>query len=63
MALNWGVIPLAGVPTDGVTKLINAVEEWGRAYQSLATGDRLVVVASDAWTKTGHNMVLVHRLD
>lgn len=62
MCLYRGVTPLPEVPAGDVTKLIQAVETWGRNEKTLATGDRIVVVAAMGWTSTGHNMVLVHEL-
>jgi len=54
MCLYWGVIPLAGAPTDDST---------GRAAGLLAPGDRIVLITGTGLKATAHNMIVVHELE
>jgi len=62
MCLYWGVIPLAGAPTDDSTSLLRHVTEWGRAAGLLAAGDRIVLLTGSDVTGKTHNMIQVHEV-
>ncbi|MBN2024430.1 MAG: pyruvate kinase [Pirellulales bacterium] len=63
MCLYWGVIPLAGVPTDEPGKMMQHVVERIRAAGYLASGDRIVLLAGTGLRATRHNMVVVHEVE
>jgi len=63
MCLYWGVIPLAGAPTDDSVALVRYITERGRAQKLLHTGDRLILIAGAGMTVSRHNMIVVHELD
>jgi pyruvate kinase len=63
LCLYWGVIPLAGAPTDDSAALLRYVVEQGRAADLLHSGDRIVLVAGTGLAVTRHNMIVVHELD
>ena len=62
MCLYWGVIPLAGAPTDDSAALLRHVTDLGRAEGLLDTGDRIVLIAGTGLSVTRHNMIVVHEL-
>ncbi len=62
MCLYWGVIPLAGAPTDDAAKLLRYVTDRGRAAGQLTSGDRIVLITGEATGKT-HNMIQVHEVE
>jgi pyruvate kinase len=62
MCLYWGVIPLAGAPTDDSRQLIQFVVHQGRAEGYFRSGDRIVLVAGSVLHGHGQNMVVVHEL-
>jgi pyruvate kinase len=63
MCLYWGVIPLAGAPTDDKVALLKHVVGWGRANGLLAAGDRVLLLAGTGLAVTAHNLIVVHQLD
>jgi pyruvate kinase len=63
LCLYWGVIPLAGAPTDDSGALLRYVVDRGRAADLLHSGDRIVLVAGTGLAVTRHNMIVVHELD
>jgi len=63
MCLYWGVIPLAGAPTDDSTRLLEHVVDRGRAAGLLAPGDRIVLITGTGLKATAHNMIVVHELE
>lgn len=62
MCLYWGIIPLAGAPTDEPAALVRFVVEQGRAAGYLAPGDRVVLLAGTGLKVTRHNMIVVHQI-
>ncbi|MBN1393759.1 MAG: pyruvate kinase [Pirellulales bacterium] len=62
MCLYWGVIPLAGAPTDDSAALLRYVVELGRAEKLLVPGDRVVLVAGTGLPVSRHNMIVVHQV-
>jgi pyruvate kinase len=63
MCLYWGVIPLESPAVqESPEKLLHSVLEWARSKNALRSGDRLVLVATTDWTKSGKNLLLVHAI-
>ena len=62
MCLYWGVIPLAGAPTEDSTALLCHVVDLGRGEKLLAAGDRVVLVAGTGLAVSRHNMIVVHEV-
>jgi pyruvate kinase len=62
MCLYWGVIPVAGVPTDDGTRLLHYIADHGRDEGLLHPGDRIVLVAGTGLAVTRHNMIVVHEM-
>ena len=62
MCLDWGVIPLLGIPTETNTAILEAVSSWGMQAGMLASGDYVVLVAGTGLQAGSHNGVLVHRV-
>ncbi len=62
MCLYWGVIPLAGAPTEDSTSLLRHVVDLGRGEKLLAAGDRVVLVAGTGLAVSRHNMIVVHEV-
>lgn len=62
MCLYWGVIPIAGVPTDDGTKLLHYIADRSREENLLQPGDRIVLVAGTGLAVTRHNMIVVHEI-
>lgn len=61
MCLYWGVLPLAGTPTDrGPEILLRHIVDWGRANGVLTPGDRVVLITGTGLTMTAHNALVVH---
>jgi len=63
MCLYWGVVPLAGAPTDDPRRLMEFVVHRGKAAGHLAAGDRAVMMAGTGLQATKHNMIVVHQID
>lgn len=63
MCLYWGVIPLAGAPTESPRELVDYVVEQGREVGYLTSGDRVVLLAGTGLHVAEHNMVIVHELE
>jgi pyruvate kinase len=63
MCLYWGVVPLAGAPTEGPRELLQHVVEWGKSSGQLSAGDRLVLIAGTGLAHTAHNMIVVHQVE
>ena len=64
MCLFWGVTP---VHTDTKTvgnpePLLRYVVEWGKRQHVLASGSRIVLIASTNWSDEGHDLMLVHMI-
>jgi pyruvate kinase len=62
LCLYWGVIPLAGVPTENCERMLAAVTEWGRQEGELEPGDYLVLVGGTGIRPDSHNEVIVHQV-
>jgi pyruvate kinase len=62
MCLDWGVIPLADIPTEDNGAILNAVSVWGSQAGMLGSGDYVVLVAGTGLQSGSHNGVLVHRV-
>jgi len=62
MCLYWGVIPLAGAPTNDSAALLRYVVDLGRAEKLLTAGDRIVLVAGTGLSVSRHNMIVVHEV-
>lgn len=62
MCLYWGVIPLAGAPTDDSTALLKYVTQLGRQENLLRPGDRVVFISGTGLAATRHNMILLHEI-
>ena len=62
MCLYWGVIPLAGAPTDDSARLLRHVTAWGRASGHLASGDRIVLLTGSDVTGKTHRMIQVREV-
>ncbi|MCX7424989.1 MAG: pyruvate kinase [Planctomycetia bacterium] len=62
MCLYWGVIPLAGAPTEDPTGLVRFVVDRGRQSGHLVSGDRVVLVAGTGLSVTRHNMIVVYQI-
>jgi len=61
MCLFWGVTPVETTAVaDPPRELLKFVERIGREQQILATGSKLVLVASSDWSKEWHDMLLTH---
>jgi pyruvate kinase len=60
MCLYWGVIPLAGIPTDDNQAMLDAIVAWGLGDGSLTRGDHVVLVAGTGLGS--HNQIVVHRV-
>lgn len=63
MCLYWGVVPLAGAPTDDADELLDHVTRWGRNIGCLDSGDRIVLVAGGGMEVTDYNMIVVHEVE
>jgi len=63
MCLYWGVVPLAGVPTDDHAELLRHGLAQCRTAGYVASGDRVVLLAGTGLKATRHNMIIVHELD
>ncbi len=63
MCLYWGVIPLAGAPTEDNSQLLEYVTNWGQKVGGLSSGDLIVLIAGTGLSASAHNMVVVHQLD
>ncbi len=63
MCLYWGVVPLPGAPTDDGAKLLRFAVERCRAAGSLASGDRVVLIAGTGLRASRHNTIAVHELE
>lgn len=63
MCLYWGVIPLAGAPTEDSAALLRCVVDLGRSEGLLAGGDRVVLVAGTGLAVSRHNMIVVHEVE
>ncbi len=63
MCLYWGVIPLAGAPTNDSAALLRYVVDLGRDEKLLTTGDRIVLIAGTGLAVTRHNMIVVHEVE
>ncbi|MBM3954522.1 MAG: pyruvate kinase [Planctomycetes bacterium] len=61
MALYWGVTPLA-IEGDDVGAIVSQVTAWGRAAGRLSPGDRIVLVSSSGFARSGHDMAVVHEV-
>ena len=62
MCLDWGVIPLADVPTDSHHAMLEGVTRWGLAEGMLARGDHFVLVAGGGLGRGSHNQIVVHEV-
>lgn len=62
MCLAWGVTPLAGAGTASHEELLWRAIDWGSREGILASGDRVVLLASNPQAPHGHNMLIVHTL-
>lgn len=61
LTLLWGVTPIEATATDhSATSIVEQAEEWGLRENVLATGSRMVVMASSRWSSAGHDSMLVH---
>jgi len=63
MCLYWGVVPVAGAPTDDARKLLEFVVEKARADGRVAAGDRVVLLTGTHLVAQGHNAVAVHEVE
>lgn len=63
MCLHWGVIPLAGAPTDNSDQLVAFVVDQGRREGYLSPGDRIVLIAGTGLRASNHNMIVVHEIE
>ncbi len=61
MCLFWGVTPLetqaVHLPAD---RMLHHIVEWGKKYEILKSGSRLVLVGQTDWSEAGHDQMLVH---
>jgi pyruvate kinase len=62
MCLYWGVIPLAGMPTDTNDDMMRAVTDWGIRTATLRPGDHVVLVGGIGSRGGSHNQVVVHQV-
>lgn len=62
MCLSWGVTPLWGTGTASHEELLWRAIDWGSREGILASGDRVVLLASNPMAPHGHNMLIVHTL-
>lgn len=60
MCLYWGVVPLAGAPTQNSADLLAYAIQKGRQLGYLQPGDRLVLLTDSEVTGRTHNMIQVH---
>jgi len=62
MCLYWGVIPLAGAPTENSSELLEFVTRQARDAGYLTSGDRVVLIAGTGLNAAEHNMIVVHEI-
>ncbi|NLE36581.1 MAG: hypothetical protein GX621_00990, partial [Pirellulaceae bacterium] len=62
MCLYWGVIPLAGAPTEDSGELLEFVTRQARDAGYLTSGDRVVLIAGTGLHVAEHNMIVVHEI-
>jgi len=62
MCLYWGVIPVAGAPTETSGQLLEWIVQRGRAAGLLAPGDRVVLITGVGAAPSRHNAIIVHQL-
>jgi pyruvate kinase len=62
MCLYWGVIPLAGAPTQDNRATLRRVVEWGQECGMLAAGDRAVLIAGTGLAQSAHNAIVVDQV-
>ncbi len=62
MNLFWGVVPLAGAPTQSTGELAKHVENWGREHQYLKSDDRILVMRGTRLGSDVQNVMVVHEL-
>jgi len=61
LTLLWGVTPIEATAADhSATSIVEQAEAWGLRENVLATGSRMVVMASSRWSSAGHDSMLVH---
>jgi len=59
LCLYWGVTPLVAPRFTDSGEFLRHVTAWSRARHLVASGDRVVLIASTHWTTTGHDMIVV----
>jgi len=57
MTLFWGITPLAHAPVDDPVQLHEFITAWGRRYELLEVGDRIVYVTGTDVVQGTHNRV------
>ena len=62
ISLYWGVTPLLAPHFRDSGQLLEHVTDWAKGQRLVASGDRVVLIASTHWTATGHNMIGVHEV-
>jgi len=60
MCLYWGVVPLAGAPTDNPRQMLDYVVQRGEEVGALTQGDRLVLIAGAGLTN--HDSIFVYEM-
>ncbi len=63
MCLYWGVIPVAGVPTETTEAMVRHLVERGRGRGVLHQGDRVVLIAGTGLKSSRHNAIIVHEVE
>ncbi len=62
MCLYWGVIPVAGAPSETSGQLLDWIVQRGRAAGLLSPGDRVVLITGIGAAPSRHNAIIVHQL-
>lgn len=62
MCLYWGVIPVAGAPSETSGRLIEWIVQRGLAARLLAPGDRIVLITGVGAAPSRHNAIVVHQV-
>ncbi len=62
MCLYWGVIPVAGAPTEDDGQLLKWIVQRGLASGLLSGGDRIVLISSVGGAPSRHNAIIVHQV-
>ena len=62
MCLYWGVIPLAGAPTEEPSRVLGHVAQLGREAGWVKRGDRIVLVFGTGIHASRHNAITVYEV-